>query len=87
MSENAAQKGLAGGALDVDAKKKTRPWNKWDFAIAKARYFIKDPVRATVQAEYQHVIDWGDFCGLCLHVCDRPLEKTKWDPDQLFKSF
>ena len=57
-----------------------RRLDKWDFALAKARYFFKDPVRATVQAERQHVIDWGDFCGLCLHVCDRPKVKTKWDP-------
>lgn len=76
----------AGGVLDVHVKKKGRKWNKWDFAIAKARYFLKDPVRATVQAEYQHVIDWGDFCGLCLHVCDRPLEKPKWDPQILVRN-
>ena len=75
----------AGGCLEVEAKKKSRSWNKWDFALAKARYFLKDPVRATVQAEYQHVIDWGDFCGLCLHVCDRPLEKERWNPDLLVK--
>jgi len=75
----------AGGVLDVPVKKKKRLWNKWDFALAKARYFLKDPVRATVQAEYQHVIDWGDFCGLCLHVCDRPLKKKPWDPKILLK--
>lgn len=75
----------AGGVLDVPAPKKKRRWNKWDFALAKARYFLKDPVRATVQAEYQHVIDWGDFCGLCLHVCDRPKQKTAWDPEVLVK--
>jgi len=76
----------AGGVLDVPVKKKKRRWNKWDFAWAKARYFLKDPVRATVQAEYQHVIDWGDFCGLCLHVCDRPRTRQKWDPEVLFRA-
>lgn len=75
----------SGGCLDVSVKKKARKWNRWDFALAKARYFLKDPVRATVQAEYQHVIDWGDFCGLCLHVCDRPVKKEPWDPDLLFR--
>lgn len=68
----------AGGCLDVPARKKAGAWTKWDYALQKVRYFLKDPVRATVQAEYQHVIDWGDFCGLCLHVCDRPLKKKKW---------
>jgi epoxyqueuosine reductase QueG len=76
----------AGGCLDVSAKKKARKWNRWDFAWAKARYFLKDPVRATVQAEYQHVIDWGDFCGLCLHACDRPVEKTPFDPELLLRN-
>jgi epoxyqueuosine reductase QueG len=76
----------AGGVLDVPVPKKRRTWNKWDFALAKVRYWLKDPVRATVQAEYQHVIDWGDFCGLCLHVCDRPTEKASWDPDLLLSS-
>jgi len=88
MACSAALVGLfkeAGGVLDVPVKKKKRLWNKWDFALAKARYFLKDPVRATVQAEYQHVIDWGDFCGLCLHVCDRPLKKKPWDPKLLLK--
>jgi epoxyqueuosine reductase len=75
----------AGGVLDVSVKKKSRRWNRWDFALAKARYFFKDPVRATVQAEYQHVIDWGDFCGLCLHVCDRPKQKAPWDPEIMVK--
>ncbi len=75
----------AGGCLDVSAPKKDRKWTKWDFALGKIRYFLNDPVRSTVQAEYQHVIDWGDFCGLCLHVCDRPIKKKKWDPDLLIK--
>jgi ferredoxin len=82
MACSAALVGLfqeAGGVLPVPVKKKDRRWNKWDFALAKARYFLKDPVRATAQAEYQHVIDWGDFCGLCLHVCDRPVKKTGWE--------
>jgi epoxyqueuosine reductase len=75
----------AGGVLNVPVKKKKRRWNRWDFALAKARYFFKDPVRATVQAEYQHVIDWGDFCGLCIHACDRPVKKSPWDPDLLLR--
>ncbi len=70
----------SGGCLDVPARKKKRRWTKWDFALGKIRYFLKDPVRATVQAEYQHVIDWGDFCGLCLHVCDQPGNKKPWNP-------
>lgn len=88
MACSAALVGLfkeAGGCLDVPVKKKKRMWDKWDFALAKARYFLKDPVRATVQAEYQHVVDWGDFCGLCLHLCDRPLQKKPWDPGLLLK--
>lgn len=74
-----------GGVLDVPTPKLNRKWTKWDFALGKAKYFLKDPVRATVQAEYQHVIDWGDFCGLCLHVCDRPATKKSWDPSVLVK--
>jgi len=73
----------AGGCLDVKARRKTARWTKWDYAYHRIRYFLKDPVRATVQSEYQHVIDWGDFCGLCLHVCDRPQNKAKWDPRRL----
>lgn len=75
----------AGGVLDVPVRKKSRRWTKWDVAAAKLRYWLKDPVRATVQAEYQHVIDWGDFCGLCLHACDRPRTKQSWDAEILFR--
>jgi len=75
----------AGGFVDISAPKKNRKWTKWDIALGKARHFLKDPVVSSVQAEYQHVVDWGDFCGLCLHVCDRPIKKKKWDPDLLIK--
>jgi len=76
----------AGGCLDVRAPRRKRRWTKWDFAVGKIRYFLKDPVRAWVQAEYQHVVDWGDFCGRCLHACDRPLRKKRWDPGLMVKA-
>ncbi len=88
MACSAALVGLfkeAGGVLEVKVPKKGRKWNRWDFALAKAKYFLKDPVRSTVQSEYQHVIDWGDFCGLCIHSCDRPIRKKPWDPGLLLK--
>ena len=75
----------AGGLIDIKTPKKRRKWNKWDIALGKVRHFLKDPVLSSVQAEYQHVIDWGDFCGLCMHSCDRPIKKKKWDFNLLVK--
>jgi len=64
----------SGGFVDIKTPKKDR-FNKWDIAWGKVRHFLKDPVISSTQAEYQKAIDWGDFCGLCLHSCDRPLVK------------
>lgn len=74
----------SGGFVDIGSPKKDR-YTKWDVALGKIRHFLKDPVTSFTQAEYQSVIDWADFCGLCLHSCDRPLKKKPYKPLELLK--
>jgi epoxyqueuosine reductase len=62
----------SGGVLDVPAMRRSRRWTGWDFLWSRLRYRLRGPLRAKVQEEYQHVVDWGDFCGKCMHVCSAP---------------
>lgn len=62
----------SGGVLDVPAMRLSRRWTRWDLLWSRLRYQLRGPLRAKVQEEYQQVVDWGDFCGKCMHVCPVP---------------
>lgn len=65
----------AGGVVDIKIPKKDK-FTIYDILKGRARAFLKEPIKYSFQAMSQHVIDWGDYCGRCLHVCDRPIKKA-----------
>lgn len=71
----------SGGFVDIPPPKKKK-FTSRDIEIARLKALILHRERYAWQAFQQFVVDWVDYCGRCLQVCDRP-KGRKFAPRKL----
>ncbi|MHA1265478.1 MAG: hypothetical protein ACTSRS_09610 [Candidatus Helarchaeota archaeon] len=66
-----------GAGLDIPAPKKQKELSQWGFLTRFLKAAILHLERFIYIREQQSAVDWFEFCGRCLHVCDRPKNRFK----------
>ncbi|MHA1270679.1 MAG: hypothetical protein ACTSPY_12875 [Candidatus Helarchaeota archaeon] len=68
-----------GAQLDIPLPKKKGELSQTNFLIRYVKAFITRFQKFIYINEQQSAVDWFEFCGRCLHVCDRPKNRFKLD--------
>ncbi len=58
-----------GGVIGEEIPKKDEEWEMDDLINYVYEVREKHPIDFELQNTTQHAIDWGDFCGKCVHAC------------------
>lgn len=66
-----------GGHLDIPLPKKKGELSQLGFLLRYIKTFLLRFQKFQYISRQQYSVDWFDFCGRCLHVCDRPTNRFK----------
>ena len=69
----------SGAGLDIPFPKKKGELSQLGFLIRYIKAAILRFQKFIYIREQQSAVDWFEFCGRCLHVCDRPTNRFKSD--------
>jgi epoxyqueuosine reductase len=66
-----------GAGLDIPLSKKKGELSQMGFLKGYIKAAITRFQKFIYIQEQQSAVDWFEFCGRCLHVCDRPINRFK----------
>ena len=66
-----------GAGIDIKGPKKKGELSQLGFLKRYVKAFILRFQKFQYISRQQYAVDWIEFCGRCLHVCDRPLNRFK----------
>ncbi len=66
-----------GAGLDIKLPKTKGELSQMGFLSRYLKAMILRFQKFTYVSRQQYAVDWFDFCGRCLHACDRPLNRFK----------
>ncbi|MHA1359831.1 MAG: hypothetical protein ACTSRC_17080 [Candidatus Helarchaeota archaeon] len=70
-----------GAGLDIPLPKKRGELSQLGFLKRYIKAAITRFQKFIYIHEQQSAVDWFEFCGRCLHVCDRPVNRFKLNPE------
>jgi epoxyqueuosine reductase len=71
-----------GAGLDIKLPKKKGELSQLGFLKRYFQAYITRFQKYTYISRQQSAVDWFEFCGRCLHVCSRPINRFKYDSFQ-----
>lgn len=66
-----------GAGIDIKLPKKKGELSQLSFLKRYLQTYITRFQKYTYISRQQSAVDWFEFCGRCLHVCNRPLNRFK----------
>ena len=65
-----------GGIANIKPPNKEK-FSTRDITRARAKAILKHREQYIYQVFAQFVEDWADFCGRCLHICDKGVQRSR----------
>ncbi len=66
-----------GSGIDIPLPKKKGELSQFGFLTRYLKALLLRLPKFIYIREQQSAVDWFEFCGRCLHVCDRPINRFK----------
>ncbi|MHA1714948.1 MAG: hypothetical protein ACTSXP_04845 [Promethearchaeota archaeon] len=67
----------SGAQLDIPLPKKRGELSQWAFLTRYLKAAITRFQKFIYITKQQSAVDWYDYCGRCLHACDRPVNRFR----------